>query len=138
MAIAFWQTGVGDNVAGVRIFRPEGTTLMADKGNAKQGYRVPPNRAFDPMRMNWLWRLICDVGYISTNDVWDALKKTGVEVHRERVNGWMGAEEEEHYFPLTLAEIEQNLRALQQARAHELNRLAASGRQASDSPEDNK
>lgn len=103
---------------------------MTDKGNAKHGYRVPPIRALDPTRLNWLWRLFCDVGYISASDVLAALKKAGVEVSRERVTGWMNMEDEENYFPLTIAEIEQNLRALQHARGHDLDDLAAPGKNA--------
>ncbi|HTV84389.1 MAG TPA: hypothetical protein VME63_03235 [Dyella sp.] len=81
-------------------------------------YKQPPlNRGVNPVKMNWLWRLTCQVGYVGIDDVLSALRGAGVEVGRERAMGWLKSEGEDGYFPLTIAELEQNLRALQVARA---------------------
>ena len=77
-------------------------------------YKQPPlNRGVNPLKMNWLWRLICEVGYVAVDDLVVALESVGVEVDRERAAGWLKSEREEGYFPLTIAELEQNLSALQ-------------------------
>ena len=94
---------------------------MTDKGNPDPGYRPPPlNRGVHPMKMNWLWRLTCEVGYVSVDDVIAALSEAGVQVGRERALGWLKSEGETGYFPLTIAELERNLRALQATRADTL------------------
>ena len=81
-------------------------------------YKQPPlNRGVNPMRMNWLWRLICEVGYVSADDVMSALTEAGIPLSRERADGWLKTEGEDGYFPLTIAELEQNLRALQSVRS---------------------
>ena len=41
-------------------------------------------------------------------------------LNRERVLGWLKSEDEDGYFPLTIAELEQNLRALLAARSESL------------------
>lgn len=82
-------------------------------------YKQPPlNRGVNPLRMNWLWRLICEVGYVSVDDVMSALAEVGIQLSRERAIGWLKAEGEDGHFPLTIAELEQNLRALQLARSN--------------------
>ena len=82
-------------------------------------YKHPPlNRGVNPLKMNWLWRLICDVGYVSVDDVMSALAEADVHLDRERAAGWLKAEGEDGYFPLTIAELEQNLRALQSVRSN--------------------
>lgn len=84
-------------------------------------YKQPPlNRGINPLKMNWLWRLICEVGYIAVDDVMAALGKAGIRVGRERALGWLKAEHEEGYFPLTIAELEQNLRAIHAVRSDSL------------------
>jgi hypothetical protein len=91
---------------------------MSHAGNPGTGYKQPPlNRGVHPMKMNWLWRLVSEVGYISVDDVLNALSKAGVQAGRDRALGWLKSEGDEGYFPLTIAELEQNLRALQTARA---------------------
>jgi hypothetical protein len=81
-------------------------------------YKQPPlNRGVNPLRMNWLWRLVCEVGYVSVDDVMSALTETGIQLSRERAAGWLKPEGEDGYFPLTIAELEQNLRALQSVRS---------------------
>jgi uncharacterized protein YehS (DUF1456 family) len=84
-------------------------------------YKQPPlNRGVNPLKMNWLWRLICQVGYVAVDDVAPALLQAGVHVNRERVLGWLKSEGEDGYFPLTIAELEQNLRALLTVRSESL------------------
>jgi uncharacterized protein YehS (DUF1456 family) len=81
-------------------------------------YKQPPlQRGVHPLKMNWLWRLICEVGYIADEDVLSALNRAGVQVTRERALGWLKSEGENGYFPLSIAELEQNLRALQAVRS---------------------
>jgi hypothetical protein len=82
-------------------------------------YKQPPlNRGVNPLKMNWLWRLICEVGYISVDDVTAALAKLDIPLSHERAAGWLKAEGEDGYFPLTIAELEQNLRAIQSVRSN--------------------
>ena len=84
-------------------------------------YKQPPlNRGVNPLKMNWLWRLICEVGYVAVDDLVSALDEAGVQVSRERAAGWLKSESEDGYFPLTIAELEQNMRALQSARSSPL------------------
>ncbi|WP_188794516.1 hypothetical protein [Dyella nitratireducens] len=84
-------------------------------------YKQPPlSRGVNPLKMNWLWRLICQVGYVAVDDVAPALRQVDVHVNRERVLGWLKSEGEDGYFPLTIAELEQNLRALLAARSDAL------------------
>ncbi|MBV8157270.1 MAG: hypothetical protein JO278_06420 [Dyella sp.] len=51
------------------------------------------------------------------DDVVAALRTKGVEVERARAMGWLGAEGDDEYFPLSIAELEQNLRSILSARA---------------------
>jgi len=84
-------------------------------------YKQPPlNRGVNPLKMNWLWRLICEVGYVAVEDVVTALDRADIHVDRERAHGWLKTESEEGYFPLTIAELEQNLRALHATRTSSL------------------
>lgn len=82
-------------------------------------YKQPPlARGVNPLKMNWLWRLICEVGYVAIDDVITALAGADIHVSRERATGWLKADGEDGYFPLTIAELEQNLRALRSARSN--------------------
>lgn len=91
-------------------------------------YKPPAiSRGVNPMKMNWLWRLTCEVGYVAIDDVLSALREAGIEVGRERALGWLKSEGEDGYFPLTIAELEQNLRALQVVRAAGASAGGASG-----------
>ena len=84
-------------------------------------YKQPPlNRGINPLKMNWLWRLICQIGYVAVDDVISSLGKAGIHVSRERALGWLRSEGEDGYFPLTIAELEQNLRAVLAARSESL------------------
>lgn len=81
-------------------------------------YKKPPlNRGIQPQKMNWLWRLICEAGYITVDEVVAALHAGDVDVERSRVASWLKAEGEDDYFPLSIAELEQNLRLILSARA---------------------
>jgi len=81
-------------------------------------YKQPPLiRGVHPQKMNWLWRLICEAGYITVDDVVAALRTGGIEVGKTRASGWLKSEGDDDYFPLTIAELEQNLRLILSARA---------------------
>ncbi|MBE1161119.1 hypothetical protein [Dyella acidiphila] len=81
-------------------------------------YKQPPlQRGINPLKMNWLWRLIGEATHVSIDDIAAALANAGMEVSRQRMQGWYKAEHEEGYFPLTIAELEQNLRVLAAAHA---------------------
>lgn len=76
-------------------------------------YRRPPmTRGIDPQRMNWLWRLVCEVGAIEATEVVQALHAAGVPVDRRRVESWAVNDRDDAFFPITLAELERNLRAM--------------------------
>jgi hypothetical protein len=70
------------------------------------------NRGVDPMRMNWLWRLVCEVAALKPADVIEALHAAHVPVDLQRVHSWSAVERDDFFFPLTIAELERNLRAL--------------------------
>ena len=85
-------------------------------------YEQPPlHRGIHPLKMNWLWRLICEVGYVAVEDIVSALHGAGIPVTRERAQGWLKSEGDEDYFPLTIAELEQNLRVLRTVRSSSLH-----------------
>lgn len=74
--------------------------------------RPPMTRGVDPQRMNWLWQLILQATDLSPTEVRAALNASGVPVTDQRVASWSVGDGEENYFPLTLAELERNLRAV--------------------------
>lgn len=81
-------------------------------------YKQPPlSRGIHPQKMNWLWRLVCEAGYISVDDVVTALRTGGVEVEQTWALGWLQAEGDDAYFPLSIAELERNLRLILSTRA---------------------
>lgn len=81
-------------------------------------YKKPPlNRGVHPEKMNWLWRLVCESGYITVDDVVVALRASGIHVDLARAQGWLLAQGDDGYFPLSIAELEQNLRLILAARA---------------------
>ncbi|MDF3983935.1 hypothetical protein P3W23_18215 [Luteibacter sp. PPL554] len=82
--------------------------------------RPPMTRGVDPQRMNWLWQLILQATDLDPADVRAALNASGVPVTDQRVASWQASDRDEQYFPLTIAELERNLRAVvafRQARA---------------------
>jgi hypothetical protein len=80
-------------------------------------YKKPPlNRGVHPEKMNWLWRLICESGYITVDDVVAALRAGNIHVDVTRAKGWLLSQGDDGYFPLSIAELEQNLRLILSAR----------------------
>jgi hypothetical protein len=81
-------------------------------------YRRPPmSRATDPMRMNWLWRLICEVADVQAPELVEALQAAQVAVDQRLVRSWSVSDRDDSFFPMTIAEVERNLRALVASRA---------------------
>jgi hypothetical protein len=79
----------------------------------RQPYRRPPlARATDPQRMNWLWRLFCEVADIRPPEVVEALHALQIPVDQQRVRSWTVSDREDSFFPVSIAEVERNLRAL--------------------------
>lgn len=95
-------------------------------------------RGVDPKRMNWLWRLICELGSIDASEVVESLHAAGVAVDLRRVKSWTVSDREASFFPMTLAEMERNVRtvlALRIARAEatqEKEPAAGAGEAAAD------
>lgn len=76
-------------------------------------YRPPPiNRGFDPQRVNWLWRLIAKTANLDPTYVHQALVAQGVSIDLPRVISWFAEEGDDHFMPMTIAELERNLRVL--------------------------
>lgn len=84
-------------------------------------------RSIDPQRINWLWRLVHDVARLEPNEVMAALHANGIPVSRARVESWLANDQTERFFPLSVAELEQNLRALLAWRARRATTPAAPG-----------
>ena len=80
---------------------------------SRQPYRRPPmTRATDPQRMNWLWRLVCELAELRPSEVVEALHATQVPVDQARVRSWFVSDRDDSFFPITIAEMERNLRAV--------------------------
>jgi hypothetical protein len=76
-------------------------------------YAKPPlTRGVDPQRMNWLWQLIVQATDLDPVDVRKALNAMGVGATDKRVASWQVGDRDADYFPLTIAELERNLRAM--------------------------
>jgi hypothetical protein len=76
-------------------------------------YRRPPLvRATDPQRMNWLWRLVCDLAELRPADVVEALHAVQIPVDLARARSWVVSDRDDNFFPISIAELERNLRAL--------------------------
>lgn len=98
---------------------------MIDPEFSRLPYHRPPmTRGVDPMRMNWLWRLICKMSAMQPEEVVEALHDAAVPVDLRRVESWMIGEREPGYHSLSLAELERNLRALIELRELRANRPA--------------
>ncbi|WP_413624268.1 hypothetical protein [Luteibacter sp. Lutesp34] len=74
--------------------------------------RPPMTRGVDPQRMNWLWRLILDATDLDPAHVREALVANGVPVTDKRLASWQANDSDDDYFPLTVAELERNLRSV--------------------------
>ncbi len=84
---------------------------------SRQPYRRPPlSRATDPQRMNWLWRLLCEVADVSSADVVDALHASQIPIDQTRARSWVVSDRDDAFFPISIAEVERNLRAVLQLR----------------------
>ena len=80
--------------------------------NFRPYQRPPMTRGLDPQRVNWLWRLVCEVAGLDANDVVAALHAMQVPVDHQRVASWLASDRDDNYFPLTVAEMERNLRSV--------------------------
>jgi len=80
--------------------------------NFRPYQRPPMTRGLDPQRVNWLWRLVCEVAGLDANDVVVALHAMQVPVDHQRVASWLASDRDDNYFPLTVAEMERNLRSV--------------------------
>lgn len=80
--------------------------------NTRPYQRPPMTRGLDPQRVNWLWRLVCEVAGLDASDVVAALHAMQVPVDRQRVDSWLASDRDDNYFPLTVAEMERNLRSV--------------------------
>jgi hypothetical protein len=79
---------------------------------AREYTRPPMTRGVDPQRMNWLWQLILQATDLDPAEVRKALNATGVPVTDKRLASWQVSNRVETYFPLSIAELERNLRAV--------------------------
>lgn len=74
--------------------------------------RPPMARGLDPQRVNWLWRLVCEASGLTAREVVEGLHFADVGVSLQRVESWLANDNEDNYFPLTIAEMERNLRSV--------------------------
>ncbi len=80
---------------------------------SRQPYRRPPlNRATDPQRMNWLWRLICETAELDMAELLEALHAAQISIDLSRMRRWSVSDRDDAFFPMSIAEIERNLRML--------------------------
>ena len=70
------------------------------------------SRATDPQRMNWLWRLVCEVADVRPAEVVEALQVTHVPVDLRRARSWIAGDHEDGFLAVSIDEVERNLRAL--------------------------
>ncbi len=86
---------------------------MSDYEAPSREYTRPPmTRGVDPQRMNWLWQLILQATDLDPDEVRAALVAGGVPATSKRLHSWQVGDQDEEYFPLSLAELERNLRAV--------------------------
>ena len=86
---------------------------MSTSDTPTRAYTRPPlTRGVDPQRMNWLWQLILQATDLDPADVRDALIANGVPVTDTRLASWQVTDSDDNYFPLTIAELERNLRSV--------------------------
>jgi hypothetical protein len=86
---------------------------MSDFEAPSREYTRPPmTRGVDPQRMNWLWQLILEATDLDPDEVRAALTASGVAATGARLHSWQVSDRDDAYFPLSLAELERNLRAV--------------------------
>jgi len=100
---------------------------MPDFETPSHTYTRPPmTRGVDPQRMNWLWQLILQATDLDPADVRTALAAAGVGGADKRIASWQAQDGDDNYFPLTIAELERNLRSVVAWKAKQ-EQQAASG-----------
>jgi hypothetical protein len=95
---------------------------------AREYTRPPMTRGVDPQRMNWLWQLILQSTDLDPNEVREALVASGVPATSKRLHSWQVSDQADDYFPLSIAELERNLRAvvaMKKQRAEAIDAAAA-------------
>jgi len=86
---------------------------MSDFEAPSREYTRPPmTRGVDPQRMNWLWQLILQATDLNPDDVRAALLASGVAATAKRLHSWEVSDQDDAYFPLSIAELERNLRSM--------------------------
>nr|WP_157504220.1 hypothetical protein [Luteibacter rhizovicinus] len=97
----------------IRRYGPKQGFLMSDFEAPSREYTRPPmTRGVDPQRMNWLWQLILQATDLDPDEVRAALLASGVAATTKRLHSWQVSDQNEEYFPLSIAELERNLRSV--------------------------
>jgi hypothetical protein len=127
----WWDVGTGA-VVPRHVYTPRQAKkdpAMSDHDTPVREYTRPPmQRGVDPQRMNWLWQLILQATDLKPEEVRAALNAMGVGATDQRLASWSVGDRDERYFPLTIAELERNLRAvvaMKQKRAEAQEKPAA-------------
>lgn len=105
---------------------------------AREYTRPPMTRGVDPQRMNWLWQLILQSTDLDPDEVRAALVSCGVAATAKRMHSWQVSDQSDDYFPMSIAELERNLRsvlAVKKQRA-EADEAAAAAEPAEAAPEE--
>lgn len=92
---------------------------MPDNLYASPYVRPRLQRGVDPQQMNWLWGLICELAQIEPARVVRALHAQEIAVDSRRVQRWLVQPQDGEYFPMSIAELERNVRALLALRQQE-------------------
>jgi hypothetical protein len=86
---------------------------MSEHDTPTREYTRPPLiRGVDPQRMNWMWQLILQATDLDPKEVRAALNAIGVPATDQRLASWNVSDRAENYFPMSIAEVERNLRAV--------------------------
>ncbi|KJV30059.1 hypothetical protein [Luteibacter yeojuensis] len=86
---------------------------MSEHDTPTREYTRPPLiRGVDPQRMNWMWQLILQATDLDPKEVRAALNAIGVAATDQRLASWNVSDRAENYFPMSIAEVERNLRAV--------------------------
>lgn len=114
--VLWWDLPAGTFTARRAYTRPQAKKdpAMSENDTPVRGeYTRPPmQRGVDPQRMNWLWQLILQATDLKPDEVRAALNAIGVAATDKRLASWAVSDRDENYFPLTIAELERNLRAV--------------------------
>jgi len=62
--------------------------------------------------MNWLWRLICETAELDMAELLEALHAAQISIDLSRMRRWSVSDRDDAFFPMSIAEIERNLRML--------------------------